>query len=260
MTSTCETLHLPGRPASFPLDLRLDPVKVEERLARTAGYNLYSIPQPVRDAIRTGIEEAGLFNSTQTGTRTGARTGARTGNQTLHPTGPQTGIRGGYLVTGNFRIHPEKETVSIEGEPFHAGKQLVSRLKNADQLALVLCTAGEAQAQRAAGHLSGGDVLAWYIAGLIGNLLASAAMEELLRKLARDAASQGYSVGGCGYPGNGAWSLSDLPRLFRLFPDGFCGVGITDGGMLSPVASLCGVAGLKRRETQDEPIIAMEGI
>ena len=260
MTSTCETLHLPGRPASFPLDLRLDPVKVEERLARTAGYNLYSIPQPVRDAIRTGIEEAGLFNSTQTGTRTGARTGARTGNQTLHPTGPQTGIRGGYLVTGNFRIHPEKETVSIEGEPFHAGKQLVSRLKNADQLALVLCTAGEAQAQRAAGHLSGGDVLAWYIAGLIGNLLASSAMEELLRKLARDATARGCSVGGCGYPGNGAWSLSDQPRLLGLFPEGFCGVGITGGGMLSPAASLSGIAGLERRQTHDQSIAAKAGI
>ncbi len=217
MIPTGTAASLQGIPKSFPLDFRLEPGRVVRWIARKCGYDPCAMPQPFRDAIRTGLKETAFAD-----------------------------IRGGYRVSGDIRIHPEDETVFIDEVPFRVGRQLVNRWKQAEGLALVLCTAGEESGRRAERHLARGDVLAWYVSGLTGTLLASAAMDELLGRLATDAAFGGCHVAGCGFPGNGGWALADQPRLFRLFPEDFCGVGITGVGMLSPVTSLCGVAGLVR--------------
>lgn len=218
MIPTGTAVPLQGTPKSFPLDFHLEPERVERSVARKCGYDPRAMPQPVRDAIRTGLQQTAFAD-----------------------------IRGGYRVTGDIRIHPEDETVFIDEVPFRVGKQLVNRWKHAERLALVLCTAGDEAGRRAAGHRLDKDFLAWYCTGLIETMLASAAMEELLGRLATDAASEGYHIAGCGFPGNGGWPLTDQPCLFRLLPEDFCGVVITGGGMLSPVASLCGVAGLGRQ-------------
>ena len=270
MSPTGTTIPLQQKPKVFALNVRPDPGWMERSMARMSGYDPRSMPQPVRDAIRAGLEETGLLQDTARSQETGLFHDTMQPQNTgllLHTARTQgTGIRGGYLVTGDIRIHPDRETICIDGVPFRAGNRLINRWKHADRMALVLCTAGEEIGRRAARHRREGDHLGWYCADLIGTLLASAAMNELLRKLEDNAVQRGYSIAGCGFPGNGAWTLTDQPHLFRLFPEGFCGVGITGGGMLSPVASLCGIVGLKRhqnclfRQADAEPITATAGI
>ncbi len=242
MKPTGTATPLPEKPKSFALDFRLDPERMEKCLAGVSGYDPWTMPQPLRDAIRAGLEETGLVSQ------------AGDSAKLLPEDGTSfTNIRGGYRVSDSIRIHPEKQTVIIDEVPFRVGDLLVNRWENTEEMALVLCTAGEEAGRRADRHRLNEDYLSWYCTSLISTLLVSVAMEELLRKLETDATSGGFYIAGCGFPGNDGWTLTDQPRLFRLLPEDFCGVGITGGGMLSPVASLCGLVGLTRQRARRHP-------
>jgi hypothetical protein len=153
-------------------------------------------------------------------------------------------IRAEYRIFDDIEFMASDKSISIGGINFRVNKILYGQLRNSDSLALFLCTAGAEPGIRTRSAMTDGDPLTAYIYDLIGSIVVDAATDLLQSELehkivsARKKITNRYSPGYCG------WDVSEQHKLFRLFPDNFCGITLTDSALMDPVKSISGLIGI----------------
>ncbi len=153
-------------------------------------------------------------------------------------------IIGGYKIFSNIKTDIRSETIEIENQLFSVGKTVASRLKNATQAALFLCTAGSGISEYAKKKSAEGDELMAYILDIIGSVTVDKAAGCLQEILLKEVSGWGFGITESFSPGYCNWDVAEQQKLFSLLPPGFCTVSLSATSLMHPVKSVSGVTGI----------------
>ena len=178
------------------------------------GYPEGNLPEPIPEVISSIMEEA-----------------------TTH-----TDIQGGYLIIDQFEIR-EKRHIQVDGLEFHPTKAIAHQVRSAEKLTFFMITAGEGITTWSQTELTE-DPLAGYIIDLIGSEIVVAALDRMQDDLAGKMGKDGFKITNRYSPGDCGWPVTDQQKLFSLFPEGFCGISLSESSLMHPIKSISGIIGI----------------
>ena len=151
-----------------------------------------------------------------------------------------TDIKGGLLIREDIEIR-EGYKICVGELEFQPTKAIARQVRDAEQMAFFMITAGEGITEWSQQELSRGDPMAGYIIDLLGSEIVVAALDkmqdELAEKMVRRVTNR-YSPGDCG------WPVTDQQKLFSLFPEQFCGISLSESSLMHPIKSVSGIIGI----------------
>lgn len=151
-------------------------------------------------------------------------------------------IEGGFKIFDKIAF--EKDAFSINEIRFASNKIIATSLKEADSIAVFVCTAGENLSNRAKELFKKEDVVKAYIADITASLVVEKGMDKvqnILEDLVLDTQQKitnRYSPGYCG------WSVEEQHKLFSLLPDSYCGISLNENALMNPMKSVSGIIGI----------------
>ena len=77
----------------------------------------------------------------------------------------------------------------------------------------------------------------------LGTVTVECAIDTIQDNLATELEEKGIKITNRYSPGYCGWSLSEQRKLFALFPDGHCGIKLSDSCLMEPIKSVSGVIG-----------------
>jgi hypothetical protein len=198
------------KPDPSSIDLSID------EIAEESGYAGGSVPDYFRDLIAESIAKCKAIST------------------------PACGYR---LLPVN-RESTTSERIAIGEIYFNCQKIVSASLKNAEMLMLFTCTIGSEMETIASRYFEEGDA----VKGHFTDVVASAAVESVtdllhnhiaeIMKMQQLAITNRFSPGYCG------WPVSEQKTLFSFFPEGLCGITITDSSLMLPKKSTSGIIGI----------------
>lgn len=153
-------------------------------------------------------------------------------------------IRAEYRIYDNIEFVNSNKSLNINDINFSINKIVFGQLKKADTLAVILSTAGEEIGKRTKKAMSEGDPLTGYIYDMVGSIVVDAAADKMQRELEEKILLAGKKITNLYSPGYCGWDVSEQHKLFRLVPDNFCGIRLTDSALMDPVKSISGIIGI----------------
>ena len=153
-------------------------------------------------------------------------------------------IKAEYRVVPDVQFIESDKTIQAGNIVFDVKKIVYGQLKRSDSLAVFLCTAGEEPGARSRKVMKEGDLLKGYIYDVIGSEIVEGAADLLQDALKNTIELSGKKITNRYSPGYCDWSVAEQHKLFRLIPDNFCGIRLTDSALMDPVKSVSGFIGI----------------
>ena len=153
-------------------------------------------------------------------------------------------IKGGYKIFNEIKINLIENTIQIENEIFSPSKIVTTQLKHSTATALYICTAGEEISNRAKEISNMGDPMLGYIFDIIGSIAVEKATDKIQEFLKAHLLKSGLNISDRYSPGYCDWSVAEQQKLFRLLPEYFCGITLSNSSLMNPIKSLSGIIGI----------------
>ncbi len=163
---------------------------------------------------------------------------------TLNELNFDTAIRGGYVLKDINFPDPKTGLLQVDNVILNLGRQVCGYIKEANQAAFFLCTAGEGFTQMANRLNEQGDIMEAYIMDAIGSLTVEKAMDKIQGELKTQVGKNGLKISNRYSPGYCNWPLSDQKTLFDLIGENTTGISLTDSCLMIPRKSVSGVIGI----------------
>jgi hypothetical protein len=155
-----------------------------------------------------------------------------------------TGICGGYFLYKIQELNVKTGLLKVKNIELNLGRQLCGYIKEATQVALFLCTAGEDFTRMTTQLNEQGDIMEAYILDAIGSLTVEKAMDKIQANLKSEAQKQDMKISNRYSPGYCNWSLSDQKALFELIGENPTGIELSDSCLMTPRKSISGIIGI----------------
>jgi hypothetical protein len=155
-----------------------------------------------------------------------------------------TGISGGYILYEIQELNVKIGLLKVKNIELNLGRQLCGYIKEAKQVALFLCTAGEDFTRMTTQLNEQGDIMEAYILDAIGSLTVEKAMDKIQESLKSEVQKQQMKISNRYSPGYCNWSLSDQKALFELIGENPTGIELSDSCLMTPRKSISGVIGI----------------
>lgn len=124
------------------------------------------------------------------------------------------------------------------------GPQVCGYLKECDEVALFLCTAGHLFRQQYDEYNRRGDILEAYLTDALGSLSVENAMDRIHEALATEMQQRNLKITNRYSPGYCNWPVTDQRSLFDLIGDNQTGISLNDSCLMSPIKSVSGIIGI----------------
>lgn len=164
--------------------------------------------------------------------------------QTINDAPQFCNIKGGYKIFDTVKINVEQESINIEDQIFFPTKIVTSQLKDSTSAALFICTAGANISIHANELIAQGDPMLGYIFDVIGSITVEKTIEKIQKKLELELIKTGLNISDRYSPGYCEWSVAEQQYLFKLMPNNFCGVSLSDSSLMNPIKSVSGIIGI----------------
>ncbi|MBN2613414.1 MAG: methionine synthase [Bacteroidales bacterium] len=187
-------------------------------IARLIGYKDTHVPEPVDEIILQAIDMAGGYCS----------------------------IEGGIIIPDEAQLVDGKKYIKIGDAELKIKGRLFNEIKGSEKVALFLCTAGPGISNISKELMKKGDLLHGYIFDVIGSVIAEKAMEQIQQQFGEMMLAKGYKITNRYSPGYCGWQTEEQFKLFKIFPDNFCKVSLTDSALMYPIKSVSGMIGIGR--------------
>jgi hypothetical protein len=155
-------------------------------------------------------------------------------------------IRAEYAIYKGVEFNSEIKSVAINDIQFNIGKIIWGQIRKSESVAVFLCTAGEEIGHLARKLLAEKDFLRGYIYDIAGSEIVEAAADIMQEKLREEAGALQMSITNRFSPGYCGWNVSEQHNLFRLLPENFCSISLTESALMIPIKSVSGIIGLGR--------------
>ncbi len=155
-------------------------------------------------------------------------------------------IRAEYRTFNNITFYQEEKSIGVDGVIFAVRPIVYRQIKDADEMALFICTAGPAIGEMSHRSMKEGDLLKGYIYDVIGSEVVENAADRMQEELKDEAAARGKKITNRYSPGYCGWDVAEQHKLFTFFSNNFCGITLTESALMNPVKSVSGIIGLGR--------------
>ena len=152
-------------------------------------------------------------------------------------------IHGGYQIFDRVSFIKNEAQIRIENVAFSSNKIIYHQLKNSEQLAIFVCTAGEGISQWSK-QMIPDDPLKGFIADILGSVVVESAIDVIHQKLNDETEQKGLKITNRYSPGYCNWHTSEQHKLFSLLPPKICGIQLTDSALMLPIKSVSGFIGI----------------
>lgn len=164
-------------------------------------------------------------------------------SEELRPLGD---VRAEYTIFKNIRLCHDDKIIEIEGVVFGVKPIIFRQIKDAEEVALFICTAGPEIGERSRRCMKEGDLLRGYIYDVIGSEVVERAADRMQEELKNAAVAHGKKITNRFSPGYCGWDVAEQHKLFSFFNDNFCGITLTESALMNPVKSVSGIIGIGR--------------
>ncbi|MCX7725337.1 MAG: hypothetical protein N2053_00660 [Chitinispirillaceae bacterium] len=150
-----------------------------------------------------------------------------------------------------------KDFINVGGEILNVDKIIASQLKDAERVAIFLCTIGEEMEMLATQLFSSGEATEGHFVDTIASVAVEECAEILHNYVAFTFSKKGLNVTNRYSPGYCGWQVSEQKKLFSFLPPQFCGVQLTESFLMKPKKSVSGIIGIGR-DVKREPYFCMK--
>jgi len=157
---------------------------------------------------------------------------------------PLGDIRAEYRVFQRIILSREEKTLQVEGVTFNVKPIIYRQIKEAEEAALFICTAGPVIGEMSRNSMKSGDLLKGYVYDVIGSEVVEAAADMMQEGLRKSMAALGKEITNRFSPGYCGWDVAEQHYLFSFFKDNFCGITLTESALMNPVKSVSGLIGI----------------
>lgn len=165
-------------------------------------------------------------------------------NEVLDIANTYCSIEGGYVVKEDIRFNLKNHILIVGIVDFSAQKIVINQVRKSEKVALFVCTAGPEIGEWSKQLMSEGETLKGYIIDVVGSEIVESAMDSIQNSLEEEMKHQGLFITNRYSPGYCGWNVSEQQKLFTFFPDGFCGVKLSDTSLMYPIKSVSGIIGI----------------
>lgn len=142
----------------------------------------------------------------------------------------------GYRV---FPVQITKEEIIIENHELEINREVFNFVKNSEKAVLFACTVTP---QLNIFLNTFNDISEQYVKDVTGTLIIEKTRDFLYEHI-KNYYSR-FKTTNLLSPGNCGWPMEAQKTLFKLLPDSFLGISLSQSGMMSPLKSLSGIVGL----------------
>lgn len=162
----------------------------------------------------------------------------------------------GYVMHP-LRLDESRPDGLILGTRFLQTRRIIrNQLKGAEKAALLICTIGYEPELRIKQLLADGEPAQAFIADTVASILVEKVADAVHRHLEVKFKATGLGVTNRFSPGYCGWDVKEQHHLFRLLPNGFCGVSLEGSAFMQPRKSISAMIGMgKSLERTDYPCI-----
>jgi len=153
-------------------------------------------------------------------------------------------IKAEYRIYDKVALLDAVKSIQIGDQIFNVKKIVYGQLKKTESLAVFLSTAGKEIGLRSRSLMKEGDLLKGYIYDVIGSEIVAAAVCSMHDHLKNEMSKLGKKITNRYSPGYCGWDVAEQHKLFRLVPDNFCGIKLTESALMDPVKSISGFIGI----------------
>lgn len=153
-------------------------------------------------------------------------------------------IKAEYLIVDDIKSDAVNKTIELNNIYLNVKNIVFSQIKKSDSAALFICTAGEEIGKLSKLAMQERDLLKGYIYDLAGSEIVEAAADLLQADLEKFIISSGRKITNRYSPGYCGWDVDEQHKLFRFFPDNFCGISLSPSALMQPVKSVSGIIGV----------------
>jgi len=157
---------------------------------------------------------------------------------------PLGGIKAEYRVFEEISLSKENKSLQLEGMTFNIKPIIYRQIKEAEEAALFICTAGPVVGEMSRRSMKEGDLLRGYVYDVIGSEVVEAAADRMQEELRKSMAVMGKEITNRFSPGYCGWDVAEQHKLFSFFKDNFCGITLTESALMNPVKSVSGLIGI----------------
>ena len=165
-------------------------------------------------------------------------------NEVLDIANTYCSIEGGYVVKEDIRFNLKNHILIVGIVDFSVQKIVINQVRKSEKVALFVCTAGPEIGEWSKQLMSEGETLKGYIIDVVGSEIVESAMDSIQNSLEEEMKHQGLFITNRYSPGYCGWNVSEQQKLFTFFPDGFCGVKLSDTSLMYPIKSVSGIIGI----------------
>jgi hypothetical protein len=159
---------------------------------------------------------------------------------------PLGDIRAEYKIFQGISLSREEKFLQFEGVTFNIKPIIYRQMKEAEEAALFICTAGPVIGEMSRNSMKCGDLLRGYVYDVIGSVVVEAAADMMQEDLRKSMASLRKEITNRFSPGYCGWDVAEQHKLFSFFKGNFCGITLTESALMNPVKSISGVIGIGR--------------
>jgi hypothetical protein len=153
-------------------------------------------------------------------------------------------IRGGYVIREDIALDKENQVLNVDHVAFDVHRVITRQLRQAQELAVFVCTAGPGISEWSKELMHEGDMIKGYVVDVIGSEVVEVAMDHIQDILGEDMQKEGKGITDRYSPGYCDWPVSEQHKLFSFFPKGFCGITLSPSSLMHPIKSVSGVIGI----------------
>ncbi len=153
-------------------------------------------------------------------------------------------ISGGFVIRDKIRFNKLTKNLNIDGIGFDIHPIIAREIKDTEQVALFLCTAGAGIGDWSKQLMKSGDMLTGYVVDIVGSETVEAAMDHIQHRLEKHMEEKNYHISERFSPGYCGWQVSEQQKLFGFFPDQYCGISLSPSSLMDPIKSISGIIGI----------------
>lgn len=153
-------------------------------------------------------------------------------------------LRGGYMIRTDIGVDNKRKMLTSHGETFLTKQIVTHQLRNSEQLAWFLFTAGNRVTEYSKKLNQEGDSIKGYVTDIVANEMVEAAMDKIQDDLRISMNDKGLNITNRYSPGYCNWDIAEQRKLFKVFPEEFLDVKLSESCLMIPVKSISGVIGI----------------
>ncbi len=153
-------------------------------------------------------------------------------------------IKSQYTLFDDIQFDNIAKSIEINKISFQIKKIVFGQIKKSDSVAIFTCTAGEEIGIRSRKAMQERDFLRGYLYDVIGSEIVEAAADLMQADLERTMLITGEKITNRYSPGYCDWDVAEQHKLFKLIPDNYCGIKLTQSALMDPVKSISGIIGV----------------